>query len=182
MREIRVAKHAKRRRRLTVDQVGLDRVGVRAQQRRAIGPIIVDSFADGESLLGKISGRLQQLFESPSSRALEQNVPGVHGSGSRDGIDTVLRHLFRGSALGEMLGSRPGGRPAAAVQRHQFLFFRQPRDDEHIAADSRAAGFDDVHDGRGRHCGVDRVTAIFQYLQTSLRPQRLAGRHDSVAS
>ncbi len=180
-REILVAKHTVGGRRLAAHQVGLDRIGVRPENLGTIDPITMDAFSDGESLLGKSDRRLQQLFEAQSSGPFEQDIPGIHRARNGDRVDAMLRHLLRRSARGEVLRRRSGGRAAAAVQSHQLLLLRQPRDHEDIAADSRTARFNDVHDGRRRHRRVDGIAAVFQYLQTCLRGQRLAGSHHSIS-
>src|SRR5450755_778787 len=74
-----------------------------------------------------------------------------------------------------------GGRAAAGIQREQLFLLRQPDDGEEVAADARTARLDDVHDGRGRDRGIDRVPAFLEHLESSLRAERLTSRHGAKA-
>ena len=93
----------------------------------------------------------------------------------------MLRHLVLVAALDEMFRGGASGGAAAGIERYEFLFFGDPRDDQYVTADSGAFRLDDIQHGGGGHRCIKRVAASFEDLQPGLGGERLAHGDYTVA-
>jgi len=87
--------------------------------------------------------------------------------------------LLAGDGLADVLdcGVRGGG---AARAHRADLAVGGPVAREHVPAESRRGGFDDVQRGRGGDGRVEGVAAVFEHGDARLRGQRLARGDDAA--
>ena len=199
--ETRIAEDVARGRGVPVHVPRRDRIGVHLRAASARipwcgpeplreRPIVRDALGDGKTLLRVVDGRLQGLLEGERPEPMLHFIPAPRGAGYRDFQDAARRHSRSGRPVGGVprvpervhaLEGRTGWRLAARVQCVQLVFAGDVDDREQVAGRADVHRLDDAEHRRGGDGSVNRVAALLQDVEPSLRGERLAGGDHSVA-
>ena len=100
--------------------------------------------------------------------------------GTVGGVHTVPGYAIDNQLITKELGRPRRRRPSGRVERKEPLFLGHPDEREEVATDPGVVLRGHVQHRRGGHGRVDGVASIPEDLQSRLRGQWIARRHDPV--
>ena len=183
MGEVRIAKYAVGLRRLAVDQVGLDRIGIRRKYLRSVDPVVVDALADAESLFRQLRRRLQAASLKvmvPARLSNTSHASTAPGNGGR--VDAMLRHLLLEAAMPRgARGVAPEGARPLPLNAISFFSFASQAMTNTSPPIPALPGSTTFNTAAVATAASNALPPFFQDLQARLRRQRLAGGDHAVA-